>query len=155
MPVDLNHLDLEILNLLQKDASLTTAQIAERLNLSQSPCCRKIQKIEKQGLIDRRVALLNRNKLGMDVVVFTTINLNAQGRQSLETFEEAIKRYPQVTECYTMAGIFDYMIKVITRNIREYESFVRNHLTTIPNIKEFHSHIAVTEIKNTTELYID
>ena len=154
MAIDLNQLDLDILNLLQKDASLTTAQIAERLNISQSPCWRKIQKIEKQGLIDRRVALLNRDKLGMDVVVFTTINLNAQGRQNLDEFEETIRRYPQVTECYTMAGLWDYMAKVITRDIREYESFVRNHLATIPTIKEFHSHIAVTEIKNTTELHL-
>ena len=93
--------------------------------------------------------------LGMDVVVFATINLTSTGRQNLLEFEQEIVRHPEVTECYTMTGIWDYMLKIVTRDIRHYETFVRNTLTASPSIRELHSHMAVTEIKNTTELPLD
>ena len=107
------------------------------------------------GLIQRRVALLDRSALGMDVVVFATINLTSTGRQNLIEFEREIVRHPEVTECYTMTGIWDYMLKIVTRDIRHYETFVRNTLTASPSIRELHTHMAVTEIKNTTELPLD
>lgn len=141
--------------MLQQDATLSTSVIAEKINSSQSPCWRRIQRLEKEGLIKRRVALLNRDALGMDVVVFATVNLTSTGRQNLVEFEQEIVRHPEVSECYTMAGIWDYMLKIVTRDIRHYEEFVRNTLTMSPSIRELHSHMAVTEIKNTTELPLD
>jgi Lrp/AsnC family transcriptional regulator len=147
--------DIQILNLLQRDATTSTAAIAERINLSQSPCWRRINRLEQEGLIRRRVALLDRSALGMDVVVFATINLTSTGRQNLMTFEKDIVRHPEVMECYTMTGIWDYMLKIVTRDIRHYEAFVRNTLTASPSIRELHSHMAVTEIKNVTELPLD
>ena len=149
---DLGTQDVKILKLLQQDASLTTQEISETLNMSQSPCWRKINKMEKDSLIEKRVAILNREKLGMDVVVFSTINLSTQGREYLEEFEAEVKLLPEVLECYTMAGSWDYMLKIVAKNIRHYEIFVREKLTTLPHIGEVHSHIAVTEIKNSTEL---
>lgn len=147
--------DVEILKLLQRDSTTSTAAIAEQLNMSQSPCWRRINRLEQDGLIQRRVALLDRQALGMDVVVFATINLTSTGRQNLIEFEQEIVRHPEVTECYTMTGIWDYMLKIVTRDIRHYENFVRNTLTASPSIRELHSHMAVTEIKNTTELPLD
>ena len=144
--------DVKILKLLQQDASLTTQEISEKLNMSQSPCWRKINKMEQDALIEKRVAILNREKLGMDVVVFSTINLSTQGREYLEDFEAEVKLLPELLECYTMAGSWDYMLKIVAKNIRHYEIFVREKLTTLPHIGEVHSHIAVTEIKNSTEL---
>ena len=147
--------DVEILKLLQTDATVSTAAIAERINVSQSPCWRRINRLEQEGLIRRRVALLNRAALGMDVVVFATINLTSTGRQNLLEFEREIVGHPEVTECYTMTGIWDYMLKIVTRDIRHYEAFVRNTLTASPSIRELHSHMAVTEIKNSTELPLE
>ncbi|GAB3289099.1 Lrp/AsnC family transcriptional regulator [Parahaliea aestuarii] len=147
--------DLDILRLLQRDATLSTGEIAERVNLSQSPCWRRINRLEQEGIIQRRVALLDRDSLGMEVVVFATINLTSTGRQNLMSFEEDIVRHPEVMECYTMTGIWDYMLKIVTRDIRHYEEFVRNTLTASPAIRELHSHMAVTEIKNSTELPLD
>ncbi len=144
--------DIQILDMLQADASVSTAAIAERINISQSPCWRRINKLEQEGFIKGRVALLDRNALGMEVVVFATINLTSTGRQNLLAFEQEIVRHPEVVECYTMTGIWDYMLKIVTRDIRHYESFVRKTLTDSPAIRELHSHMAVTEIKNTTEL---
>lgn len=147
--------DVEILKMLQRDATISTASIAERINLSQSPCWRRINRMEEEGLIQRRVALLDRAHLGMEVVVFATINLTSTGRQNLVSFEQDIVRHPEVMECYTMTGIWDYMLKIVTRDIRHYEDFVRNTLTASPAIRELHSHMAVTEIKNSTELPLD
>jgi len=147
--------DIEILKELQRDASTSTAAIAERINISQSPCWRRINRLEQEGLINKRVALLDRASLGMDIVVFATINLTGTGRQNLMAFEQEIVRHPEVVECYTMTGIWDYMLKIVTKDIRHYEKFVRNTLTESPAIRELHSHMAVTEIKNSTELPLD
>ena len=151
----LNKQDVKILSLLQEDASISTSNIAELINMSQSPCWRKINRLEQEGYIKRRVALLDRAALGMDVVVFSTINLTSTGRQNLLEFEREIVKHPEVIECYTMTGIWDYMLKIVTRDIRHYEEFVRNTLTTSPSIRELHSHMAVTEIKNSTELPLE
>jgi len=151
----INKQDIRILGLLQQDASLSTANIAQSINMSQSPCWRKISRLEQEGYIKRRVAILDRAALGMDVVVFSTVNLTSTGRQNLLEFESDIVRHPEVIECYTMTGIWDYMLKIVTRDIRHYEEFVRNTLTTSPSIRELHSHMAVTEIKNSTELPLE
>lgn len=155
MTKELAKQDIDILKMLQSDATLTTADIADRINVSQSPCWRRINRLEQDGIIRQRVALLDRDALGMDVVVFATINLTSTGRQNLLEFEQTIVRYPEVMECYTMTGIWDYMLKIVTRDIRHYEDFVRNTLTASAAIRELHSHMAVTEIKNVTELPLD
>ena len=155
MSIKLDQQDIAILKLLQSDASLSSAAIAERLNMSQSPCWRRINRLQQEGLIRQQVALLNRRGLGMDVVVFATINLTSTGRQNLLAFEQEIVQHPEVMECYTMTGIWDYLLKIVTRDIRHYEEFVRNTLTASPAIRELHSHMAVTEIKNSTELPLD
>jgi Lrp/AsnC family transcriptional regulator len=155
MPPQLAKQDVAILRLLQRDATLSTSALAERINVSQSPCWRRVNRLEQEGIIRSRVALLDRNALGMEVVVFATINLTSTGRQNLLEFERDIVRYPEVMECYTMTGIWDYMLKIVTRDIRHYEEFVRNTLTASPSIRELHSHMAVTEIKNSTELPLD
>ena len=144
--------DIKILAALQHDADISTSDLAAKVNLSQSPCWRRVNKCEESGLIRRRVALLGRQKLGLEVVVFATVNLNPIGKQNLLAFERTVESYPEVVECYTMAGIWDYMLKIICRDIRHYEDFVRNTLSASDAIRELHSHIAVTEIKNTTEL---
>ena len=148
-------IDLKILDAVQQDGSLTTQEIADRINISQSPCWRRINKLEEQGLIKCKVAILDREKLGIDVVVFATINLSTQGRDNLEEFEQEVKTLPEVLECYTMAGTWDYMLKVIVKDIRHYEIFVREKLTKLAHVGEIHSHIAVTEIKNSTVLPLD
>jgi len=149
---ELSPQDIKILELLQSNADRSSAEIAEQLNMSQSPCWRRINRLEQEGVIDRKVALLNREALGMDLVAFTTINLSAAGRKNMERFEEGVMKLDEVIECYTMTGAWDYMLKVVVRDIRHYEQFVRKHLLELPMIGEVHSHMAVTEIKNTTEL---
>ncbi|MDB2316586.1 Lrp/AsnC family transcriptional regulator [Luminiphilus sp.] len=137
---------------LQHDASLSTGALAERLNSSQSPIWRRINRLEEDGVVQRRVALLDRAALGMEIVVFATVNLTQTGRKNLLAFENEVEAYPEVVECYTMAGIWDYVLKIICKDVRHYEDFIRNTLLSGDLVREMHSHIAVTEIKNTTEL---
>ena len=152
---DLNSTDLQILDALQNDGSLTTQEIADRINISQSHCWRRINRLEEQGFITRKVALLNREKLGMDVVVFATVNLSTQGRDNLEEFEREVEILAEVMECYTMAGTWDYMLKIVVKDIRSYERFIRQKLTKLAHVREVHSHIAVTEIKYSTVLPLE
>ena len=152
MSAELSKQDIGILSVLQSDASKSSSDVANLVGMSQSPCWRRINRIEQEGVIKKKVALLDRHALGMDLVVFATINLTTSGRQNLEEFEQSIENFDEVMECYTMTGIWDYMLKIIVKDIRNYESFVRDRLLCLPMIREIHSHIAVTEIKNTTEL---
>jgi Lrp/AsnC family transcriptional regulator len=154
--IELSTQDIKILELLQQNADRSSSEIAENLNMSQSPCWRRINRLEQEGVIEKKVALLNREALGMDLVAFTTVNLSQAGRKNMEMFEKAVSKLDEVVECYTMTGAWDYMLKVVVRDIRHYEIFVRNQLLVdVPNIGEIHSHMAVTEIKNTTELPLE
>lgn len=150
----LSSYDISILDILQNDASLSSSDIAEKINLSQSPCWRRINRIEKSGMVKKRVALLDRSMLGMEVVVFASVKLTTAARQNMTAFEIEMQNHSEVQECYTIAGIWDYMLKIVTRDIRQYEKFVRKVLTVNAAISELNSHIAVTEIKNSTELPI-
>ncbi len=152
MTVELTSQDIKILELLQSDSNRSSSDVAEQLNMSQSPAWRRINRLEEEGVIEKRVAILNKEALGMELVAFTTINLSQAGRKNMEIFEDAVKQLDEVVECYTMTGAWDYMLKVVVKDIRHYEKFVRGRLLSVPMIGEVHSHISVTEIKNTTEL---
>ncbi|MFZ6046861.1 Lrp/AsnC family transcriptional regulator [Pseudomonas sp. CR3202] len=151
----LSPIDRKILRLLQHDADLSAAEVAEKVELSQSPCWRRIHRMQEEGLIERKVALLNPRLLGFSITVFVNIKLSAHGRNHLTEFEEAIVGYPEVLECYTMAGGSDYLLKVVARDIASYERFLRDQLLQRPHVLEAHSNIAMSEVKRTTELPLD
>ena len=144
--------DKKLLGFLQDNSDISTSELAEKLHMSQSPCWRRVNRLEEQGIIHKRVAVLDREALGIGVVVFATANLTQTGRQNLLELERMIEGHHEVLECYTMTGIWDYILKIVTRDVRHYEDFVRNTLSASELIRELHSHIAVTEIKNTTAL---
>ena len=145
-------LDRKILLLIQDDGNLGTSEIAERVGLTQPPCWRRIRRLEEAGLIDRRVAILNQKLLGLAVTVFARIKLSAHGRQSLPEFEAEITSFSEVMECYTVMGEYDFLLKIVTRDIDSYEHFFRKHLSQMPTVQEIHSNAALSTIKFTTEL---
>jgi Lrp/AsnC family transcriptional regulator len=155
MTQQLDRLDRKILGLLQSDAGLSVAQVAKKVGLSTSPCWRRIARLEKAGIIRRRVAVLDHAQLGMEVVAFINVRLSQHGRENMEHFENTIRRFPEVLECFTVTGDTDYLLKIVARDIRHFEAFLRDHLMTMPMIRETHSTIAVTEIKDTTELPLE
>ena len=144
--------DRKILEILQRDATLSVAEVADQVGLSQSTCWRRINLLEQAGVIGARVALLNAKALGLEVTVFANIKLSAHGRRSLSEFEEAIAVFPEVTECYTMSGEMDFLLRIVSRDIESYERFLRSTLLQMPSVQEVHSHIALSQVKFTTAL---
>ena len=133
-------------------ASLTAAQIAEQVNLSTSPCWRRINRLEKEGLIGKKVALLDAEKLGLGLVVFARIRLSKNDEASLHSFEDSVRGLAEVVECYTVTGSSDYFLKIITRDIKHYDRFLRRHLISRSLVRDINSNVAVTQIKYSTEL---
>ena len=155
MPFDLTATDIKILALLQQDASLTAAEIAERVNLSASPCWRRIKRLEKEGVIEKKVALLNAEKLGLGMVIFSRISLSINDELSLQSFEDQVRNFPEIVECHTVTGSADYFLKIITRDIEHYDVFLRRHLLQLPFVRDVNSNVAVTRIKHTTSLPLE
>ncbi|MBL4566607.1 MAG: Lrp/AsnC family transcriptional regulator [Porticoccus sp.] len=152
---ELDKIDIQILKQIQADASLTAQELAQGVNLSTSPCWRRITRLEKEGFIEKKVALLNSQKLGMQMITFVSISLSKNDEDSLEIFEEQVQQFPEIVECYTVTGTMDYFLKIITKDIQHFERFLRQHLAQLPLIREMHSNVAVTQIKYTTELPLD
>jgi Lrp/AsnC family transcriptional regulator len=147
-------IDRQILDCLQRDGSLSTAQIARQVGLSQSPCWRRIRRLEQAGVIRGRVGLLDRRRLGLEVMVFASIKLSEHGRRALPEFEEAVTGLDEIVGAYVMTGENDYLLKVVTRDIESYERLLRSHLLQLPTVREVHSQIVLSEMKATTNLPI-
>jgi Lrp/AsnC family transcriptional regulator len=150
--MNLSPIDIKILAILQRDASLTAAETAVQVNLSPSPCWRRINRLEKEGLITKKVALLDAEKLGLGLVVFARIRLSRNDEASLQSFEDSVRGFAEVVECYTVTGSADYFLKIITRDIKHYDRFLRRHLVQMSLVRDINSNVAVTQIKYSTEL---
>lgn len=151
----LDRLDISILDALQKDATLSTTDLASRVGLSQSPCWRRINLLEQQGVIKRRVALLAREKLGLEVLVFVHVKLTSNGWQSLPKFKQQVVSFPEVIQCFVLMGDIDFILLVATRTIDDYNTFVQKKLAQVPGVQSIDSRIVLEETKNTTELPLD
>jgi Lrp/AsnC family transcriptional regulator len=150
----LDKLDRRILDLLQREGALPVAEVASRTGLSTTTCWRRIQHLEQSGVIRGRVALLDRAALGLDVTIFAHVKLSTQGRDAIAAFSEAIRERPEVLDCYTTMGEWDFMLRVVTRDIKAYEAFYLDHLSKLPNVQSINSSVTVTVIKETTVLPI-
>ena len=151
----LDRLDRRILDLLQREATLPVAEVAARTGLSTTTCWRRIQQLEHEGVIRGRVALLDRSALGLDVTIFAHVKLSTQGRDAIAAFAEAIRERPEVLDCYTTMGEWDFMLRIVTRDIKAYEAFYLDHLSKLPSVQSINSSVTVTVIKETTVLPID
>jgi Lrp/AsnC family transcriptional regulator len=150
----LDRVDRRILDLLQREGALPVAEVATRTGLSTTTCWRRIQQLEQSGVIRGRVALLDRAALGLDVTIFAHVKLSTQGRDAIAAFAEAIRERPEVLDCYTTMGEWDFMLRVVTRDIKAFEAFYLDHLSKLPNVQSINSSVAVTVIKETTVLPI-
>jgi len=139
--------------LLQEDASLSLAQIAHRVGLSQSPCWKRIQRLEKNGIILRRVALINPESIGMGLTVFVSIETGDHSQDWLDRFAQVVGAMPEVMEFYRMAGDVDYMLRVVVTDIAGYDTFYKKLIAAVP-LKNVTSRFAMEKIKSTTALPI-
>ena len=142
--------DLAILEILQQDSTISVKEIGERVGLSFTPTYERIKNLEKDHVILKYVALVDRFKIGMQIVVYCNITLKEQSKQALSNFEETIIAIPQVQEVISLSGNYDYMLKIIAEDITSYNAFVVDVISNIPNIGQYHSSIVLNEAKKET-----
>ncbi|WP_083844171.1 Lrp/AsnC family transcriptional regulator [Vreelandella stevensii] len=121
----IDRFDLKILEQLQRDDSLSIAQLAEGVGLSVTPCWRRIQRLEKDGVIEKRIAVLNPEKLDLGLTVFVMIKTDKHNQAWLSEFQETVEAFPEIIEVNRLAGEYDYLLKVITRNNQSYDAFYK------------------------------
>ncbi|MCW8881116.1 MAG: Lrp/AsnC family transcriptional regulator [Sedimenticola sp.] len=146
--------DKKILNLLQQNCSLSTAEIAERIGLSTTPCWRRIQNLEKNGVIQKRVALLDRKTINLGVDVFVAIKTRHHNAEWLDKFAEAVSSFSEVVEFYRMSGDIDYLMRVVVPDINAYDRFYKRLIEKV-DIQDVSSSFAMEQIKYTTALPVD
>ena len=146
-------IDRKILAEVQKDASLSVAEIGNRVGLSSTPCWKRLQRLEADGVITRRVALIDPDKIGLGITVFVSIETGDHSEDWLQQFAETVGAMPEVMEFYRMAGDVDYMLRVVVPDIAGYDTFYKKLIATVP-LKNVTSRFAMERIKSTTALPI-
>lgn len=151
MPQPLDVIDLRILSELQQDGRMTNVDLAKRVRLSPSPCLARVRELEEKGVIRKYVAMLDPQAVGMGVSVFIQVSLERQVERALESFEAAIRRYPEVMECYLMTGDSDYLLRVVVPDVQAMQVTV-SELTRIPGVANIRSSFALKQVKFETAL---
>ncbi len=150
----MDDIDRKILGLLQKDATLSTAEVAEMVGLSTTPCWRRIQILEQEGYITRRVALVDRNKVNVPLDVFVAIRTNEHNFEWLDEFARIVCEFPEVVELYRMSGEVDYLMRVVVPDMTAYDSFYKELIKKV-QLTDVSSSFAMERIKYTTALPLD
>jgi Lrp/AsnC family leucine-responsive transcriptional regulator len=152
-PFKLDRFDKRILAELQKDGGLTNQHLAERIGLSPSPCSRRVKQLEEAGIIQRRVTLLDRRKLGLSLTAIIQISMDRHTPERFEAFEAKVRQYPEVQECYLITGQdADYLVKVVVPDMDHYQEFLLNKITRIDGVSGVHSSFVMRRVVDSTEL---
>jgi DNA-binding Lrp family transcriptional regulator len=148
----LDSTDRRILRELQRDGSLRNDVLAERVGLSPSPTLRRVKALEEAGYVRSYVALLDADRLGLGVRVMVELRLTVQDRDALDRFEKAVTAIPEVVECVTVLGDWDYVLTVVARDIEDYQRILLDRLAKLPGVANYKSTLVVREVKRSTEL---
>lgn len=149
---DLASYDIKILEQMQRNAEQSTAELAEKVGLSQSPCWRRLQRLKDEGYIKAQVALLDRRKLGYELVIFSTVKMLTLTDDKRAEFLRKIELIPEIVECHTIFGEMDIIIKVIAPSMGWYQSFIFNTLMKLPGVTDIRSTVTLAEVKSTTHV---
>ena len=145
---NLDIIDFELLRMLQKDAKLTIKEIAIRVNLSPTPVYERIKRLEKKGLIEKYIAIVNAEKAGKNLTVFCNIILKEHTKEIVNKFVRDIVSLKEVVECYNISGDYDFLLKIVTKDMKHYQFFVINELGSVKNIGSVHSTFVIGVIKH-------
>jgi DNA-binding Lrp family transcriptional regulator len=148
----LDRTDRAILTELQRDGRLSNRELADKVHLSESACLRRVRALEEAGVIDRYAALVSQSRVGLPGNVFVSITLNRQEQADLAAFEEAVKRVPEVMECYLMTGAQDYLLRVVVSDPADFERLHSQHLTRLPGVARVQSSFALRTVRKSVEL---
>jgi Lrp/AsnC family leucine-responsive transcriptional regulator len=144
---DLDEIDILILDLLQHDARVTTKEVANKLGLTITPVAVRIRKLEGEGYIQRYVAILNKEKIERSLIAFTSIQLREHTQAALRNFEQKITRFPEVMECFRLAGQMDFLAKVAVRDMAQYDRFLMDRLSLLPDIGSVQTQFVLSDVK--------
>jgi len=150
----LDVIDKNLVLLLQKDCKMTTKELSLKLNLSVTAVYERVKKLEREGVIDKYVALLNRSKVEKGFVVFCHLKLIQHTREFLTKFESEVIKLKEVLECHHVSGDYDYILKIVVKDMEAYREFLVTKLTTLEHIGSTHSTFMISEVKNTTVIEI-
>ena len=152
MAQELDTIDVKILALLQQDASLSTAEVAERVGVSQSPCWRRIQRLRDEGYIKATVAIVDRRKLGFQIQIFAQAKMLRLTDADRAEFFRQIESIPEIMECYTVFGEMDVLMKVVAPDVLWYQEFIFSVLMKLPGVQDVRSIVTLLEAKSTTAI---
>ncbi|WP_121665493.1 Lrp/AsnC family transcriptional regulator [Mesonia aquimarina] len=152
--MNLDEIDKNILQLLQRDSKITTKEISYRLKLSMTAIHERIKKLERQKIINRYVAILDKEKIDKNFLVFCHIKLIQHTKDNVSKFEREILKLEEVSECFHVSGDYDYILKVCVKNMKAYRNFLVNKLTTLQGISSTQSTFMISEVKNSTEINV-
>ena len=150
MHENIDEIDAAILEILQQDSTVSIKDIAARVGLSATPTYERVKQLEDRGIIRKYVALVDREKIGINLLVYCNVVLKEQSKKALNDFEKAIAKIPEVLEITSISGTYDYMLKIAAVDVNAYNDFVTNKLANIPNIGQYHSSIVLCETKKET-----
>jgi len=150
--VVLGQIDKRIVKALQENARLSSQELSDQVGISASPCWRRVKALEEAGVITKYVTLVDPEALGLSISIFTSVSLDKQIETALETFQKAVRKRPEVMECYLMTGDFDYLLRVVVGSLHDYERFLLDHLTRVPGVASIKSSFALKQVKYTTAL---
>jgi Lrp/AsnC family leucine-responsive transcriptional regulator len=148
----LDRTDRDLLAELQRDGRLSNRELEVRVHLSESACLRRVRALEQAGVIDRYAAVVTQSKVGLPGNVFVSLTLNRQDQADLSAFEEAVKRVPEVMECYLMTGPYDYLLRVVVSDPADFERLHSQYLTRLPGVARVQSSFALRTVRKSSEL---
>ncbi len=151
----MDRFDLQLLNTLQNAGRSTTAELAETVHLSPSQCQRRMKKLEEAGIIKGYVALLDADKLGLEVEAIVSIKLTSHGRHPTTQFQQVVAQHEEILECHAVTGDEDYVLKVMTRDLGHFSDFLMDNLMSLPIVASVRSNVLLKKLKSTTALPIN
>jgi Lrp/AsnC family leucine-responsive transcriptional regulator len=150
----MNKIDAKILNILQKDCTLSVKDVAAMVGLSYSPTYERIKYMQETGIIKKSAAILDPSKIGIKLFAYCNITLKEQSKEYLVKFESEVMQIPEIQEVVSLSGVYDYVLKIATNDIESYNDFITNKLANIPNIGQYHSNIVMSMVKSETAFYL-
>ncbi len=151
----MDRIDIKILDLIQRDARISIVKLAELVNLTPTPCARRVHNLEREGYIKDYVGLLDQNKIGLPVNAFVELRLVREQEDEIADFEKNVKQYPEIMECYALSGGHDYLLRVVSADLESYHRFLREKLLTISTVDSVQTSFALDRVVYRTSLPLD
>lgn len=152
LAIELDAYDWKLLNALQENARLSNVSLSELVNLSPSQCSRRLQRLEQSGLINSYATMLNEDLLGLGVTAFVSVTLEKHGENPAHHFQEAICDIPNILECFSVTGDADYLLRVVSTDLKSFSDFIMDHLVAIAGVSQVKSTVVLNKIKSSTSL---